>query len=167
MAGLQKVAVVGAGSVGSAVAYASMIDRVADEIALYDINEARATAEVLDLSHGLQFVGGGQISGGGDIAVCADADLVVITAGAAQGGAGVTRLDLAGANVRLIRSILPPLLEVAPDAIYLLVTQPRRRRHVHRPGDLRPPAQSGHRQRHRARHVPAAPPARRAGSASA
>ncbi len=124
MAGLQKVAVVGAGSVGSAVAYASMIDRVADEIALYDINEARATAEVLDLSHGLQFVGGGQISGGGDIAVCADADLVVITAGAAQGGAGVTRLDLAGANVRLIRSILPPLLEVAPDAIYLLVSNP-------------------------------------------
>jgi hypothetical protein len=42
---LQKVVVVGAGSVGSAVAYAAMIDRLADEIAIYDINAARATAE--------------------------------------------------------------------------------------------------------------------------
>jgi L-lactate dehydrogenase len=123
MAGLQKVAVVGAGSVGSAVAYASMIDRVADEIALYDINGARATAEVLDLSHGLQFVGGGHISGGGDIGVCAGADLVVVTAGATH-GPGATRLDLAETNVGLIRDLLPPLLEVAPDAIYLLVTNP-------------------------------------------
>ena len=123
MAGLRKVAVVGAGSVGSAVAYASMIDRVADEIALYDVNGARASAEVLDLSHGLQFVGGGHVSGGGDIAACADADLVVITAGATH-GVGSTRLDLAGANVGLIRDVLPPLLDVAPDAIYLFVTNP-------------------------------------------
>ena len=138
-----------------------MIDRVADEIALYDINEARATAEVLDLSHGLQFVGGGQINGGGDIAVCADADLVVITAGAAQGGAGVTRLDLAGANVGLIRSILPPLLEVAPDAIYLLVTNPVDVVTYIAQEISGLPHESGHRQWHRARHVPAAPPARR------
>ena len=59
MAGLGKVAVVGAGSVGAAVAYASMIDRVADEIALYDIDGPKARAEVLDLRHGLQFVGEG------------------------------------------------------------------------------------------------------------
>ena len=39
-------------------------------------------------------------------------------------GRAPTRLDLAGTNVRSIRSLLPPLLEVAPDAIYLLVTNP-------------------------------------------
>ena len=60
MARLEKMAVVGAGSVGVAVAYASTIDRLADEIALYDLNGARAEAEALDLSHGLQFVGGGK-----------------------------------------------------------------------------------------------------------
>ena len=81
---LQKVAVVGAGSVGAAVAYASMIDGVAGEIALYDVNAARARAEVLDLRHGLQFVGGGRVNGGDDVAVCADADLIVVTAGAKQ-----------------------------------------------------------------------------------
>ena len=123
MAGLDKVAVVGAGSVGAAIAYASMIGRVADEIALFDINESRARAEVLDLRHGLQFVGGGQVSGGGDIAVCRDADLVVITAGAKQ-EPGQSRMALAAANVGLIRRALPPILAVAPNAIVLLVTNP-------------------------------------------
>jgi L-lactate dehydrogenase len=123
MAGLRKVAVVGAGSVGAAVAYASMIDRVADEIALYDIDGQKARAEVLDLRHGLQFVGGGRITGGDDVAVCAGAELVVVTAGAKQ-DPGQTRMELAGANVALVRRALPPLLQVAPEAIVLLVTNP-------------------------------------------
>ena len=119
-----KVAgLVGAGSVGAAVAYASMIDRVADEIALYDIDGPKARAEVLDLRHGLQFVGGGRITGGDDVQVCAGADLVVLTAGAKQ-DPGQTRLELAGANVNLVRRSLPALLEVAPEAIVLLVTNP-------------------------------------------
>jgi L-lactate dehydrogenase len=123
MARLQKMAVVGAGSVGAAVAYASTIDRLADEIALYDINGPRAEAEALDLSHGLQFVGGGRVRGGADVGLCADADLVVVTAGATH-GPGSTRLDLAATNVGLVRAALPPLLDVAPDAIYLFVTNP-------------------------------------------
>ncbi len=115
--------VVGAGSVGSAVAYAGMIARLAGEIALYDIDAARVEAEVLDLRHGLQFVGGGHVSGGSDPAVATGADLIVVTAGAKQ-LPGQTRLDLAAANVRLVRAALPPLLEVAPDALVLLVTNP-------------------------------------------
>ena len=133
---------VGAGSVGAAVAYASMIDGVAEEIALYDVDAARARAEVLDLRHGLQFVGGGRVNGGDDVAVCADADLVVVTAGAKQ-DPGQTRLALAEANVALIRRVLPPLLDVAPDAIVLLVTNPVDVDHVRRPGDQRPARTTG------------------------
>ena len=55
--------------------------------------------------------------------VCAGADLVVVTAGAKQ-DPGQTRLELAGANVDLVRRSLPPLLDVAPEAIVLLVTNP-------------------------------------------
>jgi len=123
MAGLGKVAVVGAGSVGAAVCYATMIDGAADEIALYDIDGARARAEVLDLRHGLQFVGGGRVTGGDDLAVCAGADLVVVTAGAKQ-QPGQSRLDLAGANVALVTGLMPRIAAVAPDAIWLLVTNP-------------------------------------------
>ncbi len=123
MGGLDKVAVIGAGSVGAAVAYASVIGRVAGEIALFDVDAARARAEVLDLRHGLQFVGGGHVSGGGDVAVCREADLVVVTAGAKQ-RPGQSRLELAEANVALVRRALPPILDVAPTAIVLLVTNP-------------------------------------------
>lgn len=123
MATLDKVAVVGAGSVGSAVAYATTIDGLAGETALYDIDGARASAEALDLSHGLQFVGGGRVRGGDDIAICAQADLVIVTAGATH-GPGRTRLDLAAGNAALIRRLLPQLLEQAPDAVYLLVSNP-------------------------------------------
>ena len=123
MPALHKLAVIGAGSVGSTVAYASMIDRLADEIVLYDLNGKRAEAEALDLSHGLQFVGGGRVTGGDDLARCAGADLVVVTAGATH-GPGQTRLDLAAANSALVRALVPDLVAIAPDAILLFVTNP-------------------------------------------
>jgi L-lactate dehydrogenase len=118
-----KVAVVGAGSVGATLAYACLIRGVGRTIALYDVNADKTRAEVLDLNHGLQFVPQATVVGSDDIEVCRGADLVVITAGAKQ-KPGQTRLDLAGANVALSRKLVPQLLEVAPDAILLLVTNP-------------------------------------------
>jgi L-lactate dehydrogenase len=118
-----KLAVVGAGSVGTSVAYASMIRGVADEIALYDTNGAKATAEVLDLRHGLQFAAPARIIGGDDPEVCAGSDVIVVTAGAKQ-HPGQTRLDLAAANAALVRRALPGLVELAPDTLVLVVTNP-------------------------------------------
>ena len=118
-----KIAVVGAGSVGATLAYACLIRGVGRTIALYDLDAAKTRAEVLDLNHGLQFVPMATVIGSDDIEVCRGADLVVVTAGAKQ-KPGQTRLDLAAANVALCRSLVPRLLEVAPDAILLLVTNP-------------------------------------------
>ncbi|WP_250545661.1 L-lactate dehydrogenase [Paenarthrobacter sp. DKR-5] len=118
-----KLAVVGAGSVGTSLAYAALIRGSAHEVALYDVNAAKAEAEVLDLAHGTQFSASSGITGGGDITTMAGADVVVITAGAKQ-APGQTRLDLAGTNVRILEDLLPRLLEQAPDAVYVLVTNP-------------------------------------------
>src|ERR687897_554874 len=118
-----KVAVVGAGSVGATCAYACLIRGIGRTIALYDINADKTRAEVLDLNHGLQFVPQATVVGSDDIEVCRGADLVVITAGAKQ-RPGQTRLELAEATVALSRAIVPRLLEVAPEAILLLVTNP-------------------------------------------
>jgi L-lactate dehydrogenase len=118
-----KVAVVGAGSVGATLAYACLVRGVGRTIALYDVNADKTRAEVLDLNHGLQFVPQATVVGSDDIEVCRGADLVVITAGAKQ-KPGQTRPELAGANVTLCRTLVPRLLEVAPDAILLLVTNP-------------------------------------------
>jgi L-lactate dehydrogenase len=118
-----KIAIVGAGSVGASTAYACLIQGVGDTIALYDLDGAKTAAEVLDLNHGLQFVSPARVIGSDDIAVCAGAEVIVITAGAKQ-KPGQSRLELAEANVRMCRSLVPQLLEVAPDAILLLVTNP-------------------------------------------
>ena len=117
------LAIVGAGSVGTATAYAAMIRGSARHVRLYDIDAARVEAEVLDLAHGSQFTGASDIDGGADLRHVEGADVVVITAGAKQ-HPGQTRLDLAGINVDILRSMLPKLLERAPDAVFLLVTNP-------------------------------------------
>ncbi len=118
-----KLAVVGAGSVGSSLAYAALIRQSAREVALYDMNGPRVRAEVLDLAHGTQFTGASTVSGGDDMDVVAGADVVVITAGARQ-EPGESRLGLASRNVAILEKMLPGLVERAPDAVYVLVTNP-------------------------------------------
>ncbi|WP_226533062.1 L-lactate dehydrogenase [Microbacterium paraoxydans] len=118
-----KLTVVGAGSVGSSVAYAALIRGSARHVALYDIATEKVDAEVLDLAHGTQFTGSSDIIGGSDISVAAGSHVVVITAGAKQ-KPGQTRIELAEVNAGIIRRMMPELLEVAPNAVYVIVTNP-------------------------------------------
>lgn len=120
---MSKISVVGAGAVGTATAYALLIKEVASEIALYDIATEKVDAEVLDLAHGTQFTGSSRITGGSDIQVTANSDLIIVTAGAKQ-KPGQTRLDLAGTNVAILKTMLPDLLKLSPDAVFMLVTNP-------------------------------------------
>src|SRR5690606_36462497 len=103
--------------------YASAIQGIGDELVLYDLDGAKATAEILDLQHGLQFVPATTVSGGDDLEACRDSDVVVLTAGAKQ-QPGQSRLDLAEANADITRDLVPRLLDLAPDTILLFVTNP-------------------------------------------
>lgn len=118
-----KVSVIGAGSVGATLAYASLIRGVAHTVAIYDINADKTEAEVLDLRHGLQFVPRAEVIGSNDINVCAGSDIIAITAGAKQ-KPGQTRLELAETNINIVKAMMPKLLEVAPDAVFVLLTNP-------------------------------------------
>lgn len=118
-----KLTVIGAGAVGTSLAYASLIRNSAREVALYDIDAARAEAEVLDLAHGTLFTGASTITGGGDLDVVDGSNVVVITAGAKQ-RPGQTRLELAGVNVGIIRDLMPELVERAPNAVFVIVSNP-------------------------------------------
>jgi L-lactate dehydrogenase len=118
-----KLTVVGAGAVGSTTAYAALLRGVAQTVALYDLNAAKVEAEVEDLRHGLQFVPPAEVIGSDDLAVVADSDVVVVTAGSKQ-RPGQTRLDLAESTVRVTRDLMPRLVDVAPRATYLMVTNP-------------------------------------------
>lgn len=118
-----KVAIVGAGAVGTALAYACMIKGYAREIVLYDINSKKVESEALDIAHGIQFTPAASMSGSDDIEIVRDADVVVITAGPKQ-RPGQTRLDMAADMAAVMKQIMPKLVEVAPDAIYVMVTNP-------------------------------------------
>jgi len=117
------LAIIGAGAVGTSLAYASLIRQSAREIVLYDIDSARVEAEVLDLAHGTQFTGASVVTGGDDLDVIIGANMVVVTAGAKQ-HPGQSRLELAAVNVGILRDLMPKLVERAPDAVFMLVTNP-------------------------------------------
>ncbi|QFG68197.1 L-lactate dehydrogenase [Ornithinimicrobium pratense] len=117
------VAVIGAGSVGATIAYTALVRGTARRVVLHDINAAKLKAEVLDISHGLSFTPMGSIDGSDDVEICRDARVVVVTAGAKQ-QPGQSRMELAESTVLLTKKLMPRLLEVAPDATYIMVTNP-------------------------------------------
>jgi len=117
-----KVAIIGAGAVGSTFAYTLMNSGLAEEIILIDKNVEKAEGEVMDLNHGLFFAPPVRIAAG-DYADCRDADLIVITAGAAQ-KPGESRLELTERNIRICRSIMDSILEQTREAIICIVTNP-------------------------------------------
>ncbi|MBO3087478.1 L-lactate dehydrogenase [Cellulomonas dongxiuzhuiae] len=118
-----KLGIVGAGAVGSTMAYAALMRGAARTVALLDVNRAKVEAEVLDLSHGIQFMSMAEVVGSDDVSVMAGCDVVMFTAGAKQ-KPGQSRLDLAEATISLVRKVLPGIVEVAPDAVYVMVTNP-------------------------------------------
>ena len=118
-----KLAIVGAGAVGSTLAFAAAQRGVARQIVLEDIAKEHVEAEVLDMQHGSSFYPTVSIDGSDDPEICRDADMVVITAGARQ-KPGQSRLDLAGATINIMKSIIPNMMKVAPNAIYMLITNP-------------------------------------------
>jgi L-lactate dehydrogenase len=117
-----RITIIGAGSVGSTIAYAVMTTGIAHEILLTDVIEAKAEAEAKDLMHGSMFVPAVDIRAG-DIEDAAGSRVVVLTAGAKQ-KPGQSRLQLAEANVAMLRDMAPRIRAAAPDAILLMVSNP-------------------------------------------
>jgi L-lactate dehydrogenase len=120
--GQVKVAIIGAGSVGSTFAYTLMHSGLATEIVLIDKDQDLAEGEALDMNHGLFFAPPVRLWAG-DWADCEGADIIVITAGAAQ-KPGETRLDLTRRNADIIRSIMDSITPHNDDAVFIMVTNP-------------------------------------------
>jgi L-lactate dehydrogenase len=117
-----KIAIIGAGNVGSTYAFSLMISGLAREIVLIDKNELLANGECMDLNHGLSFAHPTRIVTAG-FEGCKDADIVVITAGAKQ-KPGQSRIDLIHQNVAIFKEIIPAISKYAKDSILLVVTNP-------------------------------------------
>ncbi len=119
---IRKIAIIGAGAVGSASAYAFMISGLVSELVLFDINRKKAEGEAMDLAHGASFVSPIRIYAG-DYADCHDADIIVFAAGANQ-KPGETRLDLIEKNLKILRETLPKIINQRNNSILLMVSNP-------------------------------------------
>lgn len=117
-----KIVIIGAGFVGATSAYALMMNGVAEEIVLVDINQERLEGEVMDLNHGILFVPPVNIRIG-DYSDCKDAHLVIITAGVNQ-RPGESRMDLLKRNASIFRDIVDQVCKYLGDGIILVVTNP-------------------------------------------
>ncbi|MHA8137859.1 L-lactate dehydrogenase [Lactobacillaceae bacterium Scapto_B20] len=118
----QKVALVGDGAVGSSYAFAMMQQGIAEEFVIIDIVKDRTKGDAMDLEDAQVFTAPKNIYSG-DYSDCKDADLVVITAGAPQ-KPGESRLDLVSKNVKILSSIVQPVVDSGFDGIFLVAANP-------------------------------------------
>ena len=118
----QKVILVGDGAVGSSYAYAMALQGTAEEFGIVDVVKERTEGDALDLSDATGFTFPKKIYAA-EYSDCKDADLVVITAGAPQ-KPGETRLDLVNKNLKILSSIVEPVVESGFEGIFLVVANP-------------------------------------------
>ena len=119
---MSKITVIGAGSVGATVAHDLMIQGVASEIVLVDINKKKAIGEALDIYQGAPFHSPAIVRPG-DYEDAEGSDIVVITCGIAR-KPGMTRLDLAQTNVNILKDVTANVVKYAPKAVYVIVSNP-------------------------------------------
>lgn len=118
----KKISIIGAGNVGASIAYTLTMDGMASEIVLVDINKEKAVGEAMDILQGTVFCPPVNIYAG-DYPDVANSDIIVITSGIPR-KEGQSRLDLAQNNINLMKQIGPELVKYAPNAIYLVVSNP-------------------------------------------
>lgn len=118
----QKIIVIGNGAVGSSYTFALVTQNIAQEIGIIDIDKDKAEGDAIDLSHALAFTSPKKIYAA-NYSDCRDADIVVITAGAAQ-KPGETRLDLVNKNLKIFKSIVEEIVASGFDGIFLIATNP-------------------------------------------
>ena len=117
-----KITIIGAGSVGSTIAYTLAHDEIASEIVLIDIHKEKVEGEVMDIEQGTCFRSPVSLVAG-DYADAKDSDIVIITSGIAR-KPGQTRIELTQTNVNILKSITPQIVKEAPDAKYIIVSNP-------------------------------------------
>ncbi len=119
---MSKISIIGAGSVGATIANDLMIQGIASEIVLVDVNKKKAVGEALDIYQGAPFCAPAIVRAG-DYPDVADSNIIVITCGVAR-KPGMTRLDLAQTNVNILKDVASQVAQYAPNALYLIVANP-------------------------------------------
>jgi len=117
-----RIVIIGVGAVGSTTAYTLLLRGRMDELVLIDANNEKAIGDALDMNHGLAFVSRSKVWAG-NYEDCTDADIIIITAGAAQ-RPGEARTDLLKRNISIFESITTEVLKYNQHGILLIASNP-------------------------------------------
>lgn len=117
-----RIVIIGTGAVGSTTAYTLLLNKRMNELVLIDVNRDKALGDALDMNHGMPFIGNIRVWAG-DYPDCEGADIVIITAGAAQ-RPGETRLDLLKRNIAIFEEIIEKVTQYNKTGILLIATNP-------------------------------------------
>ncbi len=120
--GNRKVAIIGAGYVGSTIAYALTLRNLAREIVLIDINTKKAHGEALDIQHGIPYMGISSVYEG-SYQDCSNCDMIIITAGRGR-RPGETRLNLAEENSKILQNVIQKLMKYYTRGVILIISNP-------------------------------------------
>ena len=118
----RKISILGTGNVGASIAYNLTLSGICSEILLVDINKEKAEGEALDLSQCAAVVPSVKVWNG-EYEDVVGSDIIVVTFGIAR-KPGQSRLDLAKVNVGILKSVMPTVAKYAPDALYVIVSNP-------------------------------------------
>jgi malate dehydrogenase len=121
---MNKISIIGAGRVGETAAQTLAQQEMCRDITLLDIREGAATGAALDIMQSASYFGfDTRVAGGTDPAMLRGSDLVIVTAGSPR-KPGMSRSDVLDTNLNVINTICENVLEYAPDALLLMVTNP-------------------------------------------
>ena len=118
----RKITVIGAGHVGATIAYTLSLGTLASELVLIDVFKDKVEGEVMDIVQGASFRDPISIIAGA-YSDAKDSDIVIITAGKGR-KPGQTRIELAQTNVDILKEITPQIVAAAPNALYIIVSNP-------------------------------------------
>ncbi len=118
-----KIALIGAGQIGGTLAHIAATKELGDVI-MFDIAEGIPQGKALDIAESAPVSGFDvDMSGANDYSAIAGVDVCIVTAGVAR-KPGMSRDDLLGINLKVMKSVGEGIRDHAPDAFVICITNP-------------------------------------------
>lgn len=119
----KKIALIGGGQIGGTLAHLAGLKELGD-VVIFDIAEGLPQGKALDLAQSSTVEGyDAAMSGANDYADIKDADVVIVTAGVPR-KPGMSRDDLLGINLKVMKSVGEGIRDNAPNAFVICITNP-------------------------------------------
>lgn len=119
-----KISILGAGRVGSTLAYTIVLKQLCEHLVIASRDERKALGDALDLQHALSFFARPMTIEACALEAVADSDIVVITCSVPADARFTSRMQLGPGNVALFRQLIPGIAVRNPEALLVVITNP-------------------------------------------